>query len=134
MSGTAKRKYLSSENFVVAEEVFKTAQFLMTPEDQTQKMTFRALLPYVYTMRNNGSSWDELAKLLRSCGIDLSKSSLRAYYAEMVAECESELKQQLKAHTLLLKEIRKINEKSEIESIAKNVSKAMNGRSLDLYN
>lgn len=134
MSGSTKRKHLSSEDFVVAEEVFKTAQFLMTPEDQTQKMAFRALLPYIYTMRNNGSSWEELAKLLRACGIDLSKSSLRVYYSEMVAECESELKQQLKAHTLLLEEIRKINANFEIESIAKNVSKVVNGRSTDLYN
>lgn len=134
MSGTAKRKHLSSEDFLVAEEVFKTAQFLMTPEDQTQKMAFRALLPYIYTMRNNGSSWAELAKLLRACGIDLSKSSLRVYYSEMVAECEAELKQQLKAHSLLLKEIQKINEKSEIKSIANNVSKVMNERRTDLYN
>lgn len=134
MKNSKNVKRFNGNDFSTAENVFKTAQFLLPPEDQTQKMAFRKLLPYIYTMRNNGSSWDQLTKLLKECGFDLTKSSIRTYYAEMVAECEDELKQQLAAHTLMFEEIRKLNEGKEIKSIAGRVKNYFDAKRSDSYN
>lgn len=107
MKKHGKLQRLSAEDCIVAEEVFKAAMYMLQPDEQSQKEVFKKLLPYIYTLRDGGATWNQLIDLLSQCGFNLSHSSIRVYYSEMVAMHEPELKKQLKTHKILLQEVRK---------------------------
>lgn len=90
---------VGAEDFTVAEEMLRTAAFLVVPEDQTQRMAFEKLMPHLYVLRNKGCSWAQLTKLLSQCGFKLQPSSVRQYYSEMLAErmdiCQARMNEQI---------------------------------------
>lgn len=107
------------------EEVFKVAQFLVVPEDQTQPKVFETLMPYLYVMRNNECSWAQITKLLKECGFKLQTSAVRSYYDKLLLTCLDICQQHMHEHTLLMAEIRKKTEGADLSAIAGIVSAIM---------
>lgn len=119
---------VAASDFSVAEEVLKTAELLIIPEDQTQRQAFEKLMPHLYVLRNKGCSWPQLAKLLGECGFKLQPSTVRSYFSEMLAArmdvCQARMNEQI----ALMAAIRSETSGADISAISGRVSAILAGR------
>lgn len=105
--------------------VFQAAMLLTVPEDQTQRKAFESLMPYMYVLRNKGCSWAQLTKLLIDCGFALQPSTVRTYYAEMLATRQDICQERMNEQILLLAEIRKETKGADMSAISGRVATIM---------
>lgn len=91
-------KRVASSDFATAAEFLSAAAFLVVPENQTQRQAFRDLMPQLFVLRSKGVSFEELANLLRRCGLNLQTSGVRRYYEDMLPDCKESCQAQLEEH------------------------------------
>lgn len=72
----------------------------------TQKRAFKNLMPSIYVIRTQkGLTFKEITSILKDVGLQLSESTVRAYYNEFILLCEKECKSKLVEYVQLLDEI-----------------------------
>lgn len=127
--GIANRGYrsgplrkISAPDMHLAVELFVDAAVTLTPDDQTQRKAFEALLPHMYVLRNKGVSWAQLANLLSRAGINLQVSTVRTYYSEMLMRKFDACQERMNEQLVLLKAIKKGTEGFDMAAIANRVS------------
>lgn len=123
-SGPLRR--LPGEDFSTAKAIFQAAMLLLTPDDQTQRKAFEALMPFMYVLRNNGCSWAQITKLLTDAGFVLQPSSVRTYYSEMLATRQEICQERMNEQILLLAEVRKETKGVNVADINSRVAAIMN--------
>lgn len=122
-SGPLRR--LPGADISTAEAIFEAAMLLLTPDDQTQRKAFEALMPYMYVLRNKGCSWAQLTKLLTDAGFVLQPSTVRSYFGEMLATRQDICQDKMTKQILLMAEIRKDTEQTSRASISKKLEQIM---------
>lgn len=116
-----------SADFSIAEEVFKAAMFLATPEDHKQRKAFETLMPYLFVLRNQGWSWEQLTKLLNDCGFKLQLPTVRRYFGELKKVNLAIYQQEMNAHILRMNEVEKQTRGGNISAISGRVASILNG-------
>lgn len=123
-SGPLRR--LPGADISTAEAIFQAAMSLLVPDDQTQRKAFEGLMPFMYVLRNKGCSWAQLTKLLTHAGFVLQPSTVRRYYAEMLATRLDICQERMNEQILLLAEVRKETKGVDVGDIGKRVAAIMN--------
>lgn len=118
MRGPLKR--IDAVDATTAEEVFKAAILFIVPKDRSNRKMFASLMSYMYVLRNDGCTWEQITKLLADCNINLQVSTVRTYYSEMLADRQDECQRRLNEQILMLREVRKVTEGADatFESVA----------------
>ena len=118
---------LAAADLAMAEEVFKAAMFLMSPDDYKQRQAFKNLMPYLFVLQSNGWSWKQLTKLLNDCGFKLAASTVRRYFEEFKKLNLETCLQAMNEHILLRKEVAIQTEGMNFSAIPGRVADILNG-------
>lgn len=118
MRGSLKR--VDAVDATTAVEVFKAAILFIVPKDRSNRKMFASLMSYMYVLRNDGCTWEQITKLLADCNINLQVSTVRTYYSEMLADRQDECQRRLNEQIIMLREVRKVTEGADatFESVA----------------
>ena len=108
-----KLQRISADQLSVGRELLLQIALRMKPNDQTQRRIFSSYLPEIYFLNEKvGCTFKSITKYLKEIGLNLTESSVRVYYSEMlpnrIQECISKTKE-LEEHYQSLKEINRFS-------------------------
>jgi hypothetical protein len=108
-----KLQRFSADQLSVGRELLLQIALRMKPNDQTQRRIFSSYLPEIYFLKEKvGCTFKSITKYLKDIGMNLTESSVRVYYSEMlpnrIQECISKTKE-LEEHYQSLKEINRFS-------------------------
>lgn len=76
---------VSADQSSIGHELLLQIALLIEPNDQTQRRIFSNYLPEIYFLKKKkGYTFKFITKCLKEIGLNLSASSVRAYYSEML--------------------------------------------------
>lgn len=80
-----KLQRISGDQLLLGRELLLQIALRMMPDDQTQRRFFSNYLPEIYFLKEKvGCTFKSITKYLKEIGLNLSESSVRAYYSEML--------------------------------------------------
>ncbi len=101
--------------------------FLATPDDLKQREAFETLMPSLFVLRSKGWTWEQLAKLLKDCGLKLQASTVRRYFGELKKVNLEIYQQGMSEHIQQMSEVEKQTRGMDISAIPGRVAKVVNG-------
>lgn len=80
-----KLQRISGVQLSVGRELLFQFSLRVTPNNQTQRRIFSRYLPDIYFLKEKtGCTFKSITKYLKDIGLNLSESSVRVYYSEML--------------------------------------------------
>jgi hypothetical protein len=80
-----KLQRISGDQLILGRELLLQIALRMMPDDQTQRRFFSNYLPEIYFLKEKvGCTFKSITKYLKEIGLNLSESSVRVYYSDML--------------------------------------------------
>ncbi len=105
--------------------IWKAAELLLKPEEETQRKVFESLMPYIYSLRDKGCSWNQITDLVIKSGLNLQPSTVRSYYSEMLASRQDVCQARMTDQILLMAEVKKSQEDGEQSALKKKLAEIL---------
>lgn len=123
---------ISGDEAAFGREYLRQIAFLIEPDDQTQRRIFSSYLPQIYFLKESmGYTFKFITKCLKDTGMNLSDSSLRVYYSQMIPGRKEECVTKMKEFSQFLDELKKETEGVEVSKIAEKVTEITNRNRLN---
>ncbi len=115
MQSSSTRTTISDKRGVAA--FLKAAAQIVEPAELSQRKMFEEMMPLLYSIRDKGCSWPQITELLAQAGLNLQPSTVRSYYAEMLARRQDICQARMTEQILWLAEVKKQKDSAEDEAL-----------------
>jgi hypothetical protein len=95
-----------SADVLAARVILDAAAIYGNPAELSQRRKFQALMPEIYTLRNQGFTFVQITQFLAECKLHYQASTVRTYYSEMLAANADLCQQRMNEQILLMAEVR----------------------------